>query len=193
MALMRNGPVLPRRRRIRRIVEAAIRRPRLRRSRWTRAGSPSWDCLGPSAPPARPRSGRRVDGRPGSGRSSGWVSRRRCQHRTVAAVTSRYTFNASGRSLIRAASTARSVQSCRGLGFRRRRTAFSCRKTRISTSLAERVRESKTSHEMMRQSTRYTGAATRNPIMPEARRWAPRPARSTTVTGIVEPHTLPIR
>jgi hypothetical protein len=74
----------------------------------------------------------------------------------VAGVTSRCAFNFWGRSLISAASTARSIQSMRGLGLVRRRTAFSWRKTRISTSLAALLRVSRVSHSVVRQNARLT-------------------------------------
>jgi hypothetical protein len=45
---------------------------------------------------------------------------------------------------------ARSAQSIRGLGLDRRRTAFSCRRTRISTSLAVLLRASRASHSVVR-------------------------------------------
>ncbi|MBV1855736.1 hypothetical protein [Catellatospora tritici] len=51
-------------------------------------------------------------------------------------MTRRWTRSARGSIRIRAASTTRSAQSSRGFAFVRRSTAFSCRKTRISTSLA---------------------------------------------------------
>src|SRR5258705_11134217 len=68
---------------------------------------------------------------------------------TVVGVMSRYVVRARGRSLIRAASTARSAQSSRGVGFCRRRTAFSWRRTKISTSLAALVRARRASQPTM--------------------------------------------
>ncbi|ABW09998.1 hypothetical protein Franean1_0539 [Parafrankia sp. EAN1pec] len=62
----------------------------------------------------------------------GWVHfrviRRRCHRRTVPGVTGRCARSVLGRTLISAASTARSAQSQRGLGWVRRSTATSCRR-----------------------------------------------------------------
>jgi len=78
-----------------------------------------------------------IGGRPGRfGKVQCRAISRRCHRRSVVGVTSRWAFNARGRSLVRAASTARSAQSNRGFGLLRRNTAFSCRNTKNSISLA---------------------------------------------------------
>ena len=58
----------------------------------------------------------------------------------VFGVTRRCQRSARGNRRTRAANTARSTQSMRGLGLARRRTATSCRSTRSSTSLVEEAR-----------------------------------------------------
>ena len=67
------------------------------------------------------------------------ATRRRCQCRMVPAVTRRWRCRPLGSHRMRAANTARSAQSRRGLGLARRRTATSCRSTSSSTSLEEEI------------------------------------------------------
>jgi hypothetical protein len=60
---------------------------------------------------------------------------RRCQRSSVPGVTIRHDRSAFGSTQASAASTARSLQDIRGLGFARRSTATSCRSMSISASL----------------------------------------------------------
>jgi hypothetical protein len=102
------------------------------------AGNPSAGSPEPTAPPApAPRPGptvalRRSGTSTFSGPAAG-ASR-------VAAVTIRCNRRCLGSSLARAASTARSAQSGLGRATCRRKTATSCRSTRISASLAASLR-----------------------------------------------------
>ena len=80
------------------------------------------------------------------------LARRRCHRRTVPRVISRCACSVLGSCRISAASAARSAQSSRGRGLRRRRTATSCRSTSSSACLDAGDRPSKTSqpHSRMR-------------------------------------------
>ena len=76
--------------------------------------------------------------------------------RTVPGVTRRCIRCFPGRSRIRAARTARSAQSSRGLGWARRSTATSCRSTGSSASVDAGERPSKTSQPPGRTKIRYS-------------------------------------
>jgi len=96
-----------------------------------------------------------IGGRPGG---LGWrhfaAAMRRCQRSSVPGVTIRHARSAFGRTWVSAASTARSVQDKRGLGFARRSIATSCRSMSISASLDEEDRASSASHDITVTSSR---------------------------------------
>jgi hypothetical protein len=108
------------------------------------------------APPVFSRARRRISatsssstgGRPGG---LGWrhftATRRRCERSSVPGVTIRRARSPFGMVLVSAASTARSVQDMRGLGFARRSTAASCRSASISTSLDDEDRATSASQD----------------------------------------------
>ena len=90
---------------------------------------------------------------------------RRCQRSSVPGVTIRRARSAFGRTRASAASTARSVQDRRGLGFARRSTATSCRSARISASLDEEDRARKVSQVNTVTISRYTSVTNMASIM----------------------------
>ena len=135
------------------MVEAATRWPSRRSSPWIlttphRVFSRARRTISATSSPD-------TGGRPGG---RGWrhfaATRRRCQRSSVPGVTIRRARSAFGMILANAASTARSVQDMRGLGFVRRSTATSCRSAGISTSLDDEDRASSASQDSTVTSSR---------------------------------------
>ena len=106
-----------------------------------------------------------------------------------AAAARRWQRNVRGSRRMRAANTARSAQSRRGLGLVRRSTETSCRSTSSSMSLVEDGRlRSKTNLSTCRKS-RYSSAATRRRSCPtSANRRSP---LLSSVCDVLEPHRVP--
>ena len=135
------------------MVEAATRCPSRRSSPWILTTPHRVFSRARRTISATSSSG--TGGRPGG---LGWrhlaATRRRCQRSSVPGVTIRRARSAFGMILVSAASTARSVQDMRGLGFARRSTATSCRSASISTSLCDEDRASSASQDNTVTSTR---------------------------------------
>ena len=91
------------------------------------------------------RSARSYRTRPAWRRSTAFLTMRRCQASRVAGVTMWCSRRCRGSSRVNAAITARSSQSGFGRVTRRRRTATSCRSTKISTSWRASLRARSTS------------------------------------------------
>ena len=135
------------------MVEAATRCPSRRSSPWILTTPHRVFSRARRTISATSSSG--TGGRPGG---LGWrhfaATRRRCQRSSVPGVTIRRARSPFGMILASAASTARSVQDMRGLGFARRSTATSCRSASISTSLADEDRASSASQDSTVTSSR---------------------------------------
>jgi hypothetical protein len=166
--------------RIRRIVPSPMRWPRPRSSPWMRRYPQRGFCRANCRTSSRTSSG--IEGRPAV---FGWVHlfliRRRCQASRVPGVTIRCRRRRAGSSRARAAITARSAQSGFGRSTWRRRTATSCRSTRISASfeLSLRARSANQPNSLtMRRYVRRitTSAERRTPGQSLARVLAPKTA-----------------
>ena len=133
--------------------------------------------------PDRLRRGRpaRLSAREVQRRATRWA----CQRSKASAWTSRSRRSCVGSSLLSALRNARSIQVKVGCGLRRRRTATSCRSTRISTSLVASDRASSASQLNTRASIRYASrrATARDPAGRPASRDAGRRTAKALIRG----------